>query len=693
MATTTLRQAVLARLADPHYAGQSFKKLAEALHVSAAELTPVLQDLSVEGLIFLAKRGDYFLSSRYGMVKAEIVRSLKNFAIATYLDSKGEKHDVKISNNELQDAYCHDTILLSFFSEDNGSVFKVLERGNKDLVGEFHRGAKSYVTPDDDNLLFRVYIKPQDSMNAVEGHKVVVAIDGFEPEVHGFVTKILGHRNDPKVDIMSQVYKHRVPYEFPEDVLKEAESKPATLSEADLKGRTDFRDHLICTIDGKDAKDLDDAVEVQKLPNGNYQLGVHIADVSHYVTKGSLLDKEAFLRGTSVYMADSVIPMLPHVLSNGICSLNPHEDRLTMSCVMEINKDGKVLKYKIGPSVIKSTYRLNYDDVNAFLAGKFHFDEPLEKMLKEMQELSEVLHMMKKRRGAFDLDAPEAKIIVDEQGHAIDIKLRQTGLGERLIEDFMVAANETTATHIANLHKPYIYRVHDKPKPERLAAFNLMLQPLGYKLRGEKEGIKPEDLQALLDKVRGKEIGIVISTMMLRSFAKAIYDSVNIGHFGLGSKCYSHFTSPIRRYPDLLAHRLQKIYLSGQRVDLDQLLEEITFQAMQCSVCERRADELERAVDDMKKAEYMSKHIGEIFDGMVSTVIASGFFVEFPNTIEGMVRFENMRDYFSFDAKTLTATGENSHQVIRIGDKVKVKVKAVDIKNGKIEFEYIRRAN
>ncbi|MDD4065767.1 MAG: ribonuclease R, partial [Bacilli bacterium] len=601
----SIRSELIAVLENPNYSGKDVIGLAKALNVSTKDLEPVIEALINEGLIFLSKKGDYFMSSRYGLAVAKITRMLNDFAIAQYNDDDGNNKEIKIRSNELKDALCYDTILLSFFDDNNGSVFRVIKHENSTIVGEYHHGPKDYVTPDDINLPYQIIIKKEDSLNAVEGHKVVVEPSFNKYDITGKIIKILGHKNDPGVDIMSQVYVHKVPFEFPVDVLSEAQNKPSKIDPKDIEGRYDFRSHLICTIDGKDAKDLDDAVEVKILDNGNYELGVHIADVSHYVTKGSIIDKEAFQRGTSVYMVDSVIPMLPHVLSNGICSLNPNEDRLTMSCVMEINQEGKVVNYKIGPSVIRSTYRLNYDDVNSFYKGEFHFDKPLEEMLLKMRDLSNILSQMKIKRGALDLDAPEAKILVDEKGKVKDIQLKTTGVGEKVIEDFMIAANETTATHVTNLHLPYIYRVHDVPKPEKIASFALAIEPLGYHLKIDKNNVNPKDLQHLLNKVKGDEKGTIISTMMLRSFAKAVYDSVNIGHFGIASKCYSHFTSPIRRYPDLLAHRLQKLYASNAHYNKDDLLEEVTYIAMQCSIFERRAVELERAVDDMKKAEYM----------------------------------------------------------------------------------------
>ncbi len=685
-----LRQKLLAYMSNPNYAGKSLDFLLKQMGVSESELKAVSLELINEGIIFVSRKGDYFLCSRFNLVKGEIKKMFSRFAIAQYY-LQDEIKEVKIAANDLKDAFCYDSVLLSLIDEENAAVYKVLKRGNDIVVGEFHRGTRSYLTPDDDSLPFRVMIKPIDSKNAVDGHKVLVRITSYDKEITGKVIKILGHKNDPGVDIMSLVYRHKVPYEFSDDVLKEAMGKPTNIEAKEIVGRMDFREHLICTIDGQDAKDLDDAVEVRVLSNGNYELGVHIADVSHYVSKGSLIDIAAFERGTSVYMVDSVIPMLPHVLSNGICSLNPNEERLTMSCIMEIDQRGQVVKYKIGPSIIRSSYRLNYDDVNAFYAGNFNYDPALAVMLNDMYALSKILTEMKKARGALNLDAPEAKIILNEKGKIKEITLRTSGIGERVIEDFMVATNETTAKHISDQHLPYIYRVHDKPKLERFISFQTQLLTLGYRVKLDKGEVNPHDLQNLLDRVKDKPESTIISSMMLRSFAKAIYDSVNIGHFGLASKCYAHFTSPIRRYPDLQAHRLQKLYATTTHLDQEQILIETTQIAMQSSLYERRAVELERAVDDMKKAEYMGDHIGEIFSGIISGVITGGFFVELPNTIEGMVRFESMDDYYEYDPKTMSAIGQATHKHFTLGNKVMVKCKSVNKNEGQIEFTFIQK--
>jgi len=687
-----LQKKLLEYLEQRNYNGRDIFAISKDLNINRDDLFPIIEALEKEGIIFSSKKKEYFLATRFGLVKAKVVKVFKKFGIVRYYDEKSsEEKDLRVEDADMKDAFCYDSVLIKPLDERYASIFKVLERGNEFVVGEFHSSKRDYVVPDDEYLPFRIYIAKGDNLKAVEGHKVVVNIVDFDKEIRGKIQKILGHKNDPRVDIMSIIYKHQVPVEFEDDVLKEASEKSKEISLEDLKHRLDLRSHLIFTIDGEDAKDLDDAIEMKILDNGNYELGVHIADVSNYVTKGSLIDKDAFQRGTSIYMADYVIPMLPHILSNGICSLNPNEDRLTMSCIMEINKAGKVVNYKITPSVIRSKYRLNYTLTNKFFANEHEYDPELALMLTNMLELSKILQNVRKERGAIELNAPEAKVILNEEGKCVDVVLRTQGIAEKLIEDFMVVANETTATHVFWQQLPYIYRVHDKPKQKSMSIFNMQISPLGYKVVGDKNGVHPKTLQALLERIQGKPEELVITTLMLRSFAKAKYDSVNIGHFGLGSKCYSHFTSPIRRYPDLLAHRLLKMYAKPQKINYEELLEEVTYIAMQNSISERKADQIERDVEDMKKAEYMEDKIGFVYDGIVSGIIMSGFFVELPNTIEGLVKFESMDDYFEFDEKRMVAIGQGSHQVIALGDKVKIKVKATDKKSAQIDFTFIRK--
>lgn len=448
------------------------------------------------------------------------------------------------------------------------------------------------------------------------------------------------------------------------------------------------------TIDGDDAKDLDDAISLKKLDNGNYQLGVHIADVSYYVEEGSALDKEAINRGTSIYLVDRVIPMLPHKLSNGICSLNPNVDRFTISCIMEINGKGKVIDHKIIPSIIHSSYRMTYNNVNKILDGDF----PLQQQYKDvvpmfflMEELAMILRKARDQRGSIDFDVNEGKVIVDKNGKAIDVVLRQRGTSDKIIEEFMLKANETIAEHFKWLDLPFIYRVHEYPKEKKLTQFQSIIKPLGYTIKGSLGNIYPKELSKIVEMSKGTDEHTIISTLLLRCMQKARYDEQCLGHYGLADEYYTHFTSPIRRYPDLLVHRLIRNYLFEERFDKAKHFDKIIPQlAEQSSNMERRAIDIEREVEDMKMAEYMSHHIGEEFEGMISSVTSFGFFVELPNTIEGLVHISDLLDdYYVYDEKTLMLVGERTKKQFKISDKVKVRVVSCNTKEKTIDFELV----
>ncbi|MBM9827908.1 ribonuclease R, partial [Staphylococcus aureus] len=480
-------------------------------------------------------------------------------------------------------------------------------------------------------------------------------------------------------------------------VLQEAEAVPDHIENTEIKGRHDLRDELTITIDGADAKDLDDAISVKKLANGNTQLTVSIADVSYYVTEGSALDKEAYDRATSVYLVDRVIPMIPHRLSNGICSLNPNVDRLTLSCRMEIDASGRVVKHEIFDSVIHSDYRMTYDAVNQIITEK---DPNIREQYKEItpmldlaQDLSNRLIQMRKRRGEIDFDISEAKVLVNEDGIPTDVQLRQRGEGERLIESFMLIANETVAEHFSKLDVPFIYRVHEQPKLDRLRQFFDFITNFGIMIKGTGEDIHPTTLQKVQEEVEGRPEQMVISTMMLRSMQQAHYDDVNLGHFGLSAEYYTHFTSPIRRYPDLTVHRLIRKYLIEKSMDNKEVKrweDKLPELAEHTSKRERRAIEAERDTDELKKAEYMIQHIGDEFEGIVSSVANFGMFIELPNTIEGMVHIANMTDdYYRFEERQMALIGERQAKVFRIGDTVKVKVAHVDVDERLIDFQIV----
>ncbi len=506
-----------------------------------------------------------------------------------------------------------------------------------------------------------------------------------------------GHKNDPGVDILSIIYQHGIEIEFPDEVLQEAEAVPDHIENTEIKGRHDLRDELTVTIDGADAKDLDDAISVKKLANGNTQLTVSIADVSYYVTEGSALDKEAYDRATSVYLVDRVIPMIPHRLSNGICSLNPNVDRLTLSCRMEIDASGRVVKHEIFDSVIHSDYRMTYDAVNQIITEKDpnireQYNE-ITPMLDLAQDLSNRLIQMRKRRGEIDFDISEAKVLVNEDGIPTDVQLRQRGEGERLIESFMLIANETVAEHFSKLDVPFIYRVHEQPKSDRLRQFFDFITNFGIMIKGTGEDIHPTTLQKVQEEVEGRPEQMVISTMMLRSMQQAHYDDVNLGHFGLSAEYYTHFTSPIRRYPDLTVHRLIRKYLIEKSMDNKEVKrweDKLPELAEHTSKRERRAIEAERDTDELKKAEYMIQHIGDEFEGIVSSVANFGMFIELPNTIEGMVHIANMTDdYYRFEERQMALIGERQAKVFRIGDTVKVKVTHVDVDERLIDFQIV----
>ena len=672
----------------------SFEDLLNLLSCEEKELQDVLNTLEMDGIVYLTKRKQkYCLCEAHGLVKAKIVRILKNHAIAEAKDDDDETYGIRISLDDLNGAIYLDTVLVSKPTSRSAYVYKVLSHEESNIVGEYMNSKKDYVIPDDKNYEMRIFIPKNKSKGAHTGHKVVFKITIFEPPFEGEIVEILGHKNDPKVDIMSLVHKHKVPAYFPSEVMQEVESIPLDISQEEIDTRLDLRDHLICTIDGDDAKDLDDAIEVKKNDDGTYTLGVHIADVSYYVKEGNPIDKEAFNRGTSVYMVDYVIPMLPHALCNGLCSLNPNVDRLSMSCIMTINKDGDVEDYTITPSIINSKKRFTYKEVNQFLKGELSFNKELDSMLTNALELSAILRRKKEERGALDLDVDEAKIIVDGKGKPIDIVLRDRDDAEKLIEDFMVCANECVATHVYWQNLPFVYRIHDKPKTEKIMNFSRLIRPLGYLLKGENNGIHPKELQSLLNRIKGEDVKDVISSLMLRSLAKAKYDIKNVGHFGLASDCYTHFTSPIRRYPDLMVHRLLKLYSNYEvSYDEDELYEKTLYQAEQSSINERRAVCLERDVESMKMAEYMEDKVGYVYVGRITGMIQSGFFVSLDNLVEGMIRFETMKDdFYVYDEKRMVIVGEGSKKVLKLGDKVKVKVKSASKQSGQIDFYFLRK--
>ncbi len=536
------------------------------------DFVKALVQMEEKGLVVRTRSNRYGLPEKMNLIRGKLTGHAKGFAFV--IPEEPGMDDIFIPPNEINNALHGDTVLARVSSESSGqrkegTVIRILERGMTKIVGTYTESKNfGFVIPDEKKFAGDIFIPKAASNGAVEGHKVVVELTTY-PEgrmsAEGEVIEILGHKNDPGVDILSVIHKHGLPQEFPEEVLQQANEAPETIDESEIENRRDLRNEMIVTIDGADAKDLDDAVTVTKLDNGNYKLGVHIADVSHYVTEESPIDKEAVERGTSVYLVDRVIPMIPHRLSNGICSLNPKVDRLTLSCEMEIDSDGEVVNHEIFQSVIKTTERMTYSDVNSILTEQdeeLHKRyEPLIPMFQLMEELAEALRGKRMHRGAIDFDFKESKVLVDEDGKPTDVVLRERSVAEKLIEEFMLAANETIAEHFHWMDVPFIYRIHEDPKEEKLRRFFEFITNFGYIVKGTANSVHPRALQEIIEEVRGKPEEMVISTVMLRSMQQAKYDPENLGHFGLSAEFYTHFTSPIRRYPDLIVHRLIRTYL------------------------------------------------------------------------------------------------------------------------------------
>ncbi len=611
----------------------------------------------------------------------------------------GEDKDYHISSENVNGAIDGDEVVIKVLDESRheASVLRVNKRNlNNLLVGEFYKkGDKNFLKLDDDKLNIIVEILDEDAKGAVSGHKVVVKIENKVNNSNyyqGKIIRILGHKDDPGVDILSIAARYQISDIFPDEVISELKNIPDEVKIEELKGRKDLTNEVIFTIDGDDTKDIDDAISIKKLDNGNYLLGVHIADVSHYVKEGTALGDEAYLRGTSSYLADTVIPMLPHQLSNGICSLNPNVIRLTLSCVMEIDDKGKLVSSDIFESYIKSKKQMTYKNVNKILnenvipSGYEEFVSDL----KLMEELSKIIRKSKIEKGYLDFDIPEPKIITDENGKAIDIQKRIQDTGENLIEDFMIMANETVATTIAYMDLPFIYRVHGLPDEEKISNFLKFVNILGYKVNANLKNITPKTIQNILKQLKDKKEYNILSSMLLRSMQKAVYDNVNIGHFGLASKFYTHFTSPIRRFPDLTVHRLLRTYLFNHNIDngvVDYYNSTLPEVAKHSSEREMAATQCERDVDDMKMAEYMESHIGEVYKGVISTVTNYGIYVELPNLVEGMIKIDQLDDdYYFYDESTFSLVGKRSKKRYMLGEKLEIVVDSVIKDKGLINF-------
>ncbi|MGG4491524.1 ribonuclease R [Metabacillus idriensis] len=699
---------LLSFMKEEAYKPLTVQELEEAFGIEDSsefkEFVKALVMMEEQGLIVRTRSNRYGLPERMNLIRGRVSGHAKGFAFVITEDPA--QGDVFIPPSELNNAMHGDTVLVRVSTESSGSrqegtVIRIVERGLKEVVGTYTESKNfGFVIPDDKKIPNDIFIPKKASNGAIEGHKVVVHLTTY-PEgrmsAEGEVTAILGHKNDPGVDILSVIHKHGLPQAFPVEVLEQANDVPETISEEDIKDRRDLRNEVIVTIDGADAKDLDDAVTVTELENGNYKLGVHIADVSHYVTENSPIDKEALERATSVYLVDRVIPMIPHRLSNGICSLNPKVDRLTLSCEMEINSQGEVVKHEIFQSVIKTTERMTYSDVKEILVDQkpelLEKYEALVPMFKRMEKLAQILRNKRMTRGAIDFDFKEAKVLVDKEGKPQDVVIRERTVAERLIEEFMLLANETVAEHFHWMNVPFIYRIHEEPNTEKLQRFLEFVTNFGYSVKGTANTIHPRALQDILDDVAGQPEEMVISTVMLRSMKQAKYDPESLGHFGLSTEFYTHFTSPIRRYPDLIVHRLIRTYLIEGKMDeatKTKWAEKMDMIADQSSNMERRAVDAERETDDLKKTEYMLDKVGEEYDGIISSVTNFGMFVELPNTIEGLVHVSYLTDdYYRYDERNYAMIGERTGTVYRIGDEITVRVVNVNKDERAVDFEIV----
>lgn len=663
----------------------------------------LINELIVEGRVFETKKGKLASPKDLQMATGTFIGHARGFGFVTP-DAGGE--DIFIPASETMGAMQKDRVLYKVLhkaekgKKADGVIVRILERGQQRIVGTFEAGSKGYgfVVADDKKIAKDIFISRENTKGAVTGHKVVVEITDYgedrrNPE--GKVIEILGHINDPGVDILSVIRRYELAVEFPEEVYAEIEHLGTEVAEADKKGREDLRDLLTITIDGADAKDLDDAVSLKRLGNGNFELGVHIADVSHYVRENTALDKEAYARGTSVYLVDRVIPMLPHKLSNGICSLNPHVDRLALSCLMEVNGRGEVVSHRILESVINSDYRMTYTAVREILedgapALLEQYAEILP-MLEDMEELRQILGEKRRKRGSVNFDLPESKIILDENGKPIDIKPYEKSIATNMIEEFMLVCNETIAENSFWQEMPFMYRSHQEPDEDKLEKMEQFLRGFGYYLRKKDGEIHPRELQKVLQKAEETDEERIITRMVLRSMMQARYTAENGGHFGLAAKYYCHFTSPIRRYPDLEIHRMIKKMLHGE---LDEKASayyrrKMPDWAKHCSKQERVAEDAERDTDALKKVEFMEDKVGQIYEGIISGVTNWGIYVELPNTIEGMVALSQMDDdYYEFDEKKMLVFGKRTKKSYRLGDKVVVSVAKVDRMMGTIDFVF-----
>lgn len=703
------KKMILELMENPLYVPMKEKELAVLLGVAPADrpaLKEVLTELVRDGEITLSKRGKYRKNEEV-LITGTFTSHPKGFGFVTPEDGS---EDIFISKESTMNAFYHDLVQVSLKEgslsqagkggdgkgqKREGVIVHILEHGVTEVVGYFQKNKNfGFVNPDNQKIGTDIYVPLERSKGAVTGHKVVVKITDYgtdrkNPE--GIVREILGHAGDPGVDILSIVKAYEIPTEFPKEAMEETEDVPCEVHLAEISGRLDYRSRQTVTIDGEDAKDLDDAISLIKR-DGIYELGVHIADVSYYVREGSALDREALKRGTSVYLTDRVIPMLPHRLSNGICSLNQGEDRLALSCIMDIDENGRIVSHQIAETVIRVDRRMTYTNVKKILEDK---DERVTESYREfvpmfelMAELADKLRARRHERGAVDFDFPESRIILNEKGKAVDIEPHERNVATKLIEDFMLAANETVAEDYFWQSVPFLYRTHEKPDPDRMRRLAIFINNFGFSMKVGQE-VHPKEVQKLLEKLEGTGEEAFISRLVLRSLKQAKYTTECSGHFGLSARYYCHFTSPIRRYPDLQIHRIMKENIhtglgEARRRHYEMILPAV---ASETSRLERRADEAERETDKMKKAEYMQGHLLECFEGIISGITDYGIFVELPNTVEGFIHVSDIRgDYYRYDRENYEMVGEVTNRRYKMGQKVRVRVVNADKVSRQIDF-------
>ena len=702
-----LKERLLGLINDPAYTPLNKEELSLIIDIQPREMPTLynfLEELEEDGYIGKTKKGKIASPKSMGYFVGKFVAHRKGFG---FVESDEEyTQDLFIPAADVNGAMHNDRVVAEITKpatderRAEGAIIKVLEREITKVVGEFQSNKTfGFVIADEKKFNQDIYIPKKYFSGAKDGDKVVVQITvwpqaGRKPE--GKIIEVLGPKGEKEVEILSIIRAHGLPEEFPKKVLEEAQKVAVPISQEEIDRRLDIRDLNIFTIDGEDAKDLDDAISIERLSNGNFKLGVHIADVTHYVHEKSKLDKEALKRATSVYLVDTVIPMLPKTLSNGVCSLNPHEDKLTLSVFMEIDRKGNVKQYDIKETIINSKARMTYTEVSDILE---HDDEELKAKYSHVVEefkiaevLAKILMERRNRRGAIDFDFPEAKIILTPEGKVSDIKEYERRISNRIIEEFMLITNETVAEHYFWLNIPFVYRIHETPSPEKMQELGKFVSTFGYTIKGDLEEVHPKALQSIISAIKGKREEEAISTIMLRSLKQARYSPECSGHFGLAAQYYSHFTSPIRRYPDLQIHRIMKEHLNNKinKKRQEQLVNIVDYASTQSSERERAADLAERDVKDYYKAVYMEDKVGEEFDGVVSSVTSFGMFIELPNTVEGLSRLANMGDdYYIYDEMTYTIIGERTRKTYRIGDPVRIKVANVNVDLREIDFKIL----